>query len=133
MLKRDKKDEGKDTWMPGEIRQLINTIAQHETKFGLKSFTSGVARGSKNIHTRTGDGDRAGDGGGGGASATESAELKAHGYEVKPEIIVDSSGVILEPLFKVWQLFHTLSDGTLTPPTDAIPYSHCLPTFGPKP
>src|SRR5712691_2956232 len=105
MLKRDKKDEGKDTRMRREIRQLINTISQHEKVFGLKSFTTGVARGSK---TRTGDGDGA-SASGGDASAAESAELKAHGYEVKPEVIVDSSGVILEPLFKVWQLFPTLS------------------------
>jgi len=129
MLKRDKKDEGKDTRMLREIRQLINTISQHEKKFDLTSFTTGVGRGSRKIHTRTSDGD--GDGtSGGGASAAEYAELKAHDYEVKPEVIVDSSGVILEPLFKVWQLFPTLSYATLTPPLQ-MP-SHILTVYQPS-
>ena len=100
MLKRDEEDEGKDTQTKEQIEQLRNAISKHRNKFGLKSFTTKVPQGSKKKHTHTGDGDGAG-AGGGGASTAESAELKEHGYEVKPEVIVDSSGVILEPLFKV--------------------------------
>lgn len=92
--------EDVDSRTKDEIEKLSNVITKHKKKFGLKSFNA--TQGSKKKPTRTGDGD--GGGGGGGPSTAESAELQARGYEVKPGVI-DSSGVALEPLCEVCQLF----------------------------
>jgi len=61
--------------------KLQNTINNHDEKFPMKTFFS------------TKDAPGAG-GGAGGIRATDCAELRAHGYEVKPEAvaIADESG-----------------------------------------
>jgi len=60
MLKRDEEDEDEDTRTSKAIGQLTvfrdsvvsnNTISKYSDKFGLKSFNSGVAQGSKKKHT----------------------------------------------------------------------------------
>lgn len=97
--------EGIDTRTKKEIDKLGNSISKYKKEFGLKSFNIRATQEPKK-KTRTGDGDGAGGSGGGGAGTIEHAELKAHGYEVTPEVITDSSGTAWEPLFKVWLLFH---------------------------
>jgi hypothetical protein len=99
--------EGIDTRTKKEIDKLSNSISKHKKEFGLKSFNIRATQEPKK-KTRTGDGDGAGGSGGGGAGTIEHAELKAHGYEVTPEVITDSRGTASEsePLFKVWLLFH---------------------------
>jgi len=60
---------------------------------------------------RTGNGDRAG-----GAGEDDRAQLRAHGYEIKPEIIVDASGGEWAPLYKVpATLFYLFAMLTLDP------------------
>ena len=97
------RDDDIDKRTEEAIEKLTNIISKHKKKFGLKSFSTRVTQGSKKSPTRTGGG--GGGGGGGGPSTAESAELKSHGYEVKPGVIVESSGVALEPLFEVWRPF----------------------------
>jgi hypothetical protein len=48
-----------------------------------------------------------GRGGGGGQGPADSAELRAHGYEVQSQVIVDANGGTWEPLFKVWRPLST--------------------------
>jgi len=40
---------------------------------------------------------------GGGKGTAHGAELRAHGYEVQSQVIVDANGGTWKPLFKVWQ------------------------------
>ena len=98
-------EEGFDTRTKKELDKLGNSILKHKKEFGLKSFHARTTQGPKK-KPRTGDGDGAGGSGGGGAGTIGHAELKAHGYEVTPEVVMDSHGIPLEPLFKVWLLFH---------------------------
>jgi hypothetical protein len=108
MLKLDQNDDSNDTQTRKEIFRLNNAVLKHGNEFGLKSFTTTrVAQSSKDEHTPTGDAD--GGAGAGAANTGAFVELKAHGYEVKPEVIVDLSGVVIEPLStgRAWQLFLT--------------------------
>jgi hypothetical protein len=67
-----------------------------------------VTKKSKKKDGRKNDGDGAGAGAGvGGTGAADSEDLRAHGYEVKPDVVVDNKGGTFEPFFKVWQPFCT--------------------------
>ncbi|KZT07816.1 kinase-like protein [Laetiporus sulphureus 93-53] len=83
-------------------RELRTTIKSQARKSSIESVhTRGTKRkhepdnGSSNVASRR---RRLGDGANPAAAA---AELRAHGYEIKPEVIFDTSGVALEPLFKM--------------------------------
>ncbi|KAI0254087.1 hypothetical protein BJV78DRAFT_1280483 [Lactifluus subvellereus] len=83
--------EVKDT--RAKIGQFKDKILKHNKEFPMKSFYTKDTQGTKRKRARTGDGGSA------GAGAADCV-LKAHGYEVKPEVVVDATGVALEPLFK---------------------------------
>ncbi|KAI9462537.1 kinase-like domain-containing protein [Russula earlei] len=75
------------------------------SKMYLKSYHQDrTHEGRRKKCARTGDHSNASAGAGGragGASATECAELGAHGYNVIPEVIVRADGIELEPLFEM--------------------------------
>ncbi|KAH9983543.1 kinase-like domain-containing protein [Russula compacta] len=90
------------------IDNLQNTIDRHHKKYPMDSFFSTKSGGANTSRTRKrkrsdGDvGDPDAGGGAGGVRATDCAELRAHGYEVKPEpeAIADENGEnVMEPLF----------------------------------
>jgi hypothetical protein len=75
----------------------------------LDSFNTKDVKGKK--RKRSGTSDDAGRGGGAvGGGAGDSADLRVRGYEVEPEDIVDDSGIVYEPLRKVWRPFSYLCD-----------------------
>ena len=59
------------------------------SEYFIRRFVSGADNG---IHAGAGEGEGGGD---------DRAQLRAHGYEVEPEVIVDASGGEWGPLFKV--------------------------------
>ncbi|KAI0245827.1 hypothetical protein BJV78DRAFT_1259993 [Lactifluus subvellereus] len=71
------------------VRQLYNLLHVSEG-------TQGQGTKGKGAHTGGGAG-----AGAGGAGAADCAELRAHGYEVNPEVIVDDKGIAWEKLFKM--------------------------------
>jgi hypothetical protein len=92
VLERNK--EAGDT--EAKIQQLQNKIDQYDKKYYfMKSFYSKDSQGTNSQDV---------------PSTTDCAEIRAHGYEVKPEAgeIVDESGkYVLKPLYKVWQPLST--------------------------
>ncbi len=69
----------------------------------------------------TGNGDRAG-----GAGEDDRAQLRAHGYEAKPEVIVDASGGEWAPLYKVTAtLFYYLFAVLIPDPRGRTIFSLC--------
>jgi hypothetical protein len=103
-------EEGELSTAP--IEQLNDMIADYKGQYGMKSLLS---KKSKREDGRENDGDGAGAGAGvggagagvGGASAAVSEDLKAHGYEVKSDVMVDNKGGTFEPFLKVWRPFCT--------------------------
>jgi hypothetical protein len=96
-------EEGEVTTTP--LDQLDDRIGDYKKKYNMKSLTT---KKSKRKDRRDGDGAGAGAGAGvGGASAADSEDLRAHGYEVKVDTMVDNKGGTFEPFFKVWRLFST--------------------------
>ncbi|KAI0286359.1 kinase-like domain-containing protein [Russula brevipes] len=86
-----KLDEGQNRNADNDIR-VLNEMVQ---KLNLKSMHTKDAAGRKRARTSAGDGDGAGSGSGG-----DHAQLRARGYEVKPEVIVDDDGIKWEPTLK---------------------------------
>ena len=87
-----------------KIEELQIKISRDKKNPGMKSFYTkkGGQEASRKRH-RTGDGAGGGTSAGGGAvdGADYWAELRTHGYEVQPEVIVNASGIAFEYLFKV--------------------------------
>jgi hypothetical protein len=103
------------------MKQLNDRIEDYKGKYGMKSL---FTKKPKRTDDRDGAGAGAGVGGAGagvgGASAADSEDLRAHGYEVKTDVVVDKYGGTFEPFFKVWRLFS--SHYTLcTVLTDTLP------------
>jgi hypothetical protein len=95
--------EGKVTTTP--IQELKEKISDCRSKYGMKSL---MTKKSKQQDGRENDGDGAGAGAGvGGTNAAGSEDLRAYGYEVKSDVIVDNKGGTFEPFFKVWRQFCT--------------------------
>jgi hypothetical protein len=95
MLELD--EDAEDT--QNEIETLQDEIEQQDLK-SLYTKDDINPKGKK--RKRSGAGDGAGErGGAGGVHAEDCADLGARGYEVKLEDIVDASGIVYEPLFKV--------------------------------
>ena len=69
-------------------RQLTKSMHTDDENTGGRRAPTGSA---------TGSGNRAGEGGG-----DDHAQLRAHGYEVKPEVVVDASGGEWAPLSRSW-------------------------------
>jgi len=99
----ERAEETEDT--EAEIQQLQNKINQHDKKYPMKSFHTKDYPGTNNTQgnkrkRRNSDVDDQGSGG--GVSATDCAELGAHGYEVKPRTgdIVDEKGGVIKSYSK---------------------------------
>ena len=94
-------EEGEFTMTP--IEQLNDKISDYKVQYGMKSL---MTKKSKREDGRESDGDGAGAVAGvGGASAADSEDLRAHGYEVKSDVMVDAKGGTFETFFKVWRPF----------------------------
>jgi hypothetical protein len=97
-----------DDYTRTTIERLNKETGDHQKKYRLKSLTTRKGQGSKGKGDRTGADDDASTGAGGaGVSAADSEDLRAHGYEVKSDVMVDAKGGTFEPLFKVWRPFCT--------------------------
>jgi serine/threonine protein kinase len=102
-------DGGEDDHdMIANIEELNDKTHDHKKRFRLKSFKTRKGQPSKGKGVGTGaDDDGSPGAGSGGASAEDSEDLKAHGYEVKSDVIVDGKGGTFEPLIKVRRPFCT--------------------------
>ena len=88
-------DEDRDTIIK------TNQLDQKIRSEGLDAlFTWDGSQGTKQKCRRM---DVGAGGSGGGKGTAHGAELRAHGYEVQSQVIVDANGGTWEPLFKVWQ------------------------------
>jgi hypothetical protein len=95
----EEEEEAEDTQK--EIKELQLQIKQRSLK-SLYTKDDANTKGKKRKRSGAGDG-AGGRGGAAGVGAGDSADLRARGYEVEPEDIVDDSGIVYELLFKVWQ------------------------------
>ncbi|KAH9952845.1 hypothetical protein BC827DRAFT_210884 [Russula dissimulans] len=107
-----------------KLTEFKAKIDQHDEKHPMKSFFTKNDKGAKNnnaddnnannnnkkrrLNEDTGDG--SGEGRAGGINAADRADLRAHGYEVKPEAedIVDPSGKFVLRAFKIQRPSHIL-------------------------
>ena len=105
MLERD--EETEDT--KAKIQQLQDKIDQHDKEYPMKSFHTKDTVGNKRKCLDRGADDRGAGGGAGDIGATDCAELRAHGYEVKPRVeeVVDESRGVMKLLSKVLQPLST--------------------------
>jgi hypothetical protein len=96
-------EEWEATMMP--IQWLNEKILDYKDQYSIKVL---IMKKSKRKDGHKSDSASAGMGAGvGGTSAADSKDFRAHGYEVKLDVMVDAKGGTFEPLFKVWQLFYT--------------------------
>jgi hypothetical protein len=102
-------DGGEDDHdMSANIGDLNSKTRDHKKRYRLKSFKTREGRPSKGKGVSTSaDDDGSPGAGGGGTSAEDSEDLQTHGYEVKPDVIVDNKGGTFEPLIKVRRPFCT--------------------------
>ena len=119
------RDDAGDTI--AKIGQLRDQIKKHDKEHPMKSFHITDTRGTKE-RTRTGGGSGAGAGVAGPAGY---AELRAHGYEVKSEIVMDASGDTFEPLLRCGNPLLLIVCRTDARPPDAVLHSHRVSTVGP--
>ena len=94
-------EDNKDT--REKTHQLNRDVVSNAYQLKLKSFysTNGT-RGTRKKRARTDDVESA-SGDSGDEDTADCVELRAHGYEVEPQVVVDSHGGTWSPLFKVWQ------------------------------
>ena len=112
-------DQDQDRDTDSAVRGLNKKIKSLPMKSMYTKQAIAGKTGRKRAHT--GNGDRAG-----GADEDDRAQLRAHGYEVKPEVIVDASGGEWAPLFKVpATLFYLFAMLTLDPRGRTI-FSLCI-------
>ena len=87
------------------IKQLNDKIVDYKEQYSMKLL---MTKKSKREDGCENDGDGASAGMGvGGTSAADSEDLKAHGYKVKSDVMVNNKGGTFEPFFRVWQPFCT--------------------------
>ena len=79
-----------------KVQLLIDRISEHKQKFPMKSLYK-TKRERAGMSDGDDDSDDPGD-----AGAADYAELKAHGYEVKQEVMLDDNGGELE---QAWPSF----------------------------
>ena len=94
-------DEDKDTRKEAEQLDQCVTLSGMNSLYG-RGDTPGTTQKRRRMDV-SGDGR----GGGRGQGPADSAELRAHGYEVQSQVIVDADGGTWEPLFGVWQPLST--------------------------
>lgn len=106
MLESDKETEDANA----KIQQLQNKIVEHNRKYPMALFHTENTPGNewKRVSSDDDDDD---DGGAGGICTTDCADLRAHGYKVKPRVgdIVDEKGGVLKAhsKSKVWKPLST--------------------------
>ncbi len=83
--------------------QLNKKTGEHKKKYYLKLFKTRKDQRSKGKGVHAGaDNDASTGVGGGDTSAADSKDLKAYGYKVKSEVIINNKGDTFELFFKVW-------------------------------
>jgi hypothetical protein len=98
-------EEDEDTDTKSNIHEFDQRILSVQLKsLHTKDDTQRTKRKSRRSDGSVGAGRS---GGGGGQGTTNNADLRAHGYEVQPQVIVDANGGIIEPLYEVWQPLST--------------------------
>ncbi|KAH9952917.1 kinase-like domain-containing protein [Russula dissimulans] len=105
--------EGETKDVDVKVTEFKRKINQHEAKHPMKSFYTKDDKGANNNNKKRLDedaGDGSGEGRVGGVNAADCADLRAHGYEVKPEAedIVDPSGKFVIQAFKIQMPSHIL-------------------------
>ena len=91
----------------GDTRAATKVLNDQILNAKLIAHTTRAGTQGTNQKRRRTDVSGGGRGGGGGQGTADSAELRAHGYEVQPQVIVDANGGTWEPLFEVWQPLST--------------------------
>jgi len=94
--------EGEDNDSKAKIQDFEHKLTEHLKHSHMKSFFTK----DKRKRTRT-DGDEDAGAGAGGSGAADHAALRAHGYEVKLDTILDAKGIPWESLSKVRLVFST--------------------------
>jgi len=95
-LEKDEETEDAEA----QIQRLQEAIMRHDKKHPIKSFYTKDNNNNKRKRPNNDVDNRGAGGGAGGVSATDVAELGAHGYEVKPQagdIVDEKGGVIKAP------------------------------------
>ncbi|KAH9952849.1 kinase-like domain-containing protein [Russula dissimulans] len=113
--------EGETKDVNVKLTEFKAKINQHDAKHPMKSFFTKDDQGTNNNNANNnngakkrrldeGVGDGSGEGRAGGVNAADCADLRAHGYEVKPEAedIVDPSGKFVLQAFKIQMPSHIL-------------------------
>ena len=95
-MPRRNNEEAKDT--TAKVQLLIDRISKHNQEFPMKSFYK-----TKRERAGLSDSDDD-DGDPGDAGVADCAELGAHGYEVKQEVVSDDNDGVME---QAWQSFST--------------------------
>jgi hypothetical protein len=107
MLEKD--EETGDT--NEKTSELQNRVNQHNKQCPMMSFDANNTEGNKRKRPDS-DVDDRGTCGGAGGSATEYAELGAHGYEVESPVILDEDGhEMMVPIMRVRQHLSTYATG----------------------
>ena len=91
MLNQVENDHSKAT------SDYTSKLLDHQAHHPMKSFFTKDTQKRKCART-DGNGD---------AGTADDAVLRAHGYEVKPDVILDDKGIAWEPLFTVQLYFST--------------------------
>ena|ERR1700722_6378195 len=98
MLNQVENDHSKAT------SDYTSKLSDHQAHHPMKSFFTKDAQKRKRART---DGNGDAGTGAGGSGAADDAVLRAHGYQVKPDVILDDKGIAWEPLFTVQLYFST--------------------------
>ena len=93
---------------------LVQSVCTKDDNGGRKRTRTGTGN-------TTGSGHLTGEGGG-----DDRAQLRAQGYEVKPEVVVDASGGELAPLYKVSAICFDLFAMLTLDPRGRIIFSLCI-------
>jgi hypothetical protein len=89
-------EEAKDS--TAKVQLFIDRTSKHNQEFPMKSFYK--TRRERAGMSDSDDDDDDDDDDAGGAGAENCAELRAHGYEVKQEVILDDNGGVVEQAWK---------------------------------
>ena len=106
-------DQDADRKTESAVKDLHELTVEAKMKSMYTKETTGNGNTGHRGRKRASKGNRGHAGGGGG---DDHAQLRAHGYEVEPEVFVDASGGEWAPIYKVpATLFYLFSMLTLDP------------------